>query len=131
MDGRARDLNNDGTVDSGGDFWTADTFHPHAVRQTVSDWMAFIRVLRSFNGQRQWDLDVYDAEGVRLTGVAGDLDGDGQVDLGGHNQYFGWGQSLGGIVSGVAAGVGASPLQRRSPAQQAYSTSASARSKGR
>ena len=107
MDGRARDLNNDGTVDSGGDFWTADTFHTRdAVRQTVSDWMAFIRVLRSFNGQRQWDLDVYDAEGVRLTGVAGDLDGDGQVDLGGHNnQYFGWGQSLGGIVSGVAAGV--------------------------
>ena len=107
MDGRARDLNNDGTVDSGGDFWTADTFHTRdAVRQTVSDWMAFIRVLRSFDGQRQWDLDVYGADNKRLSGVAGDLDGDGQVDIGGHNnQYFGWGQSLGGIVSGVAAGV--------------------------
>lgn len=107
MDGRARDLNNDGTVDSGGDFWTADTFHTRdAVRQTVSDWMAFIRVLRSFDGQRQWDLGLIGADGANLSGVAGDLDGDGRVDLGGHNtQYFGWGQSLGGIVSGVAAGV--------------------------
>ena len=84
--------------------------------------MAFIRVLRSFNGQRQWDLDVYDAEGVRLTGVAGDLDGDGQVDLGGHNnQYFGWGQSLGGIVSGVAAGV-ESALTAAAPIAGAAST---------
>jgi hypothetical protein len=110
MDGQARDLDNNGTVNSGGDFWTADTFHTRdAVRQTAVDWIAFYRSLRSFDGQKRWNLGVLGTDGAELSGVAGDFDGDGQVDIGGrNNMYFAWGQSLGGIVSGVVAGVEAS-----------------------
>lgn len=88
--GRARDLNNDGVPDSGGDFWTADTFHTRdMIRQSAVDQLQLLRILRSFDGKG---------------GLAGgDFDGDGVADLGGEdNDYFSWGQSLGGILSVLA-----------------------------
>jgi hypothetical protein len=88
--GRARDLNNDGVADSGGDFWTADTFHTRdMVRQSAVDQLQLLRILRSFDGRG---------------GLAGgDFDRDGTADLGGEtNDYFSWGQSLGGILSVLA-----------------------------
>lgn len=90
-EGRTRDLNNDGVKDSGGDFWTADTFHTRdMVRQSAVDQLQLLRILRSFDG--------------RTTGVpGGDFDDDGTPDLGGpDNDYFSWGQSLGGILSVLA-----------------------------
>ena len=114
LHGRARDLDNDGTKDSGGDFWTADIFHTRdVVRQTIVDHMQFIRVLRSFDGTRTWQ---YDTNGDGLGDLAGDFDGDGIVDLGGPaDNYFMWGQSLGGIIAGVLGGIepsliGAAPV---------------------
>ena len=104
LQGRARDLDNDGDKDSGGDFWTADIFHTRdVVRQTIVDHMQFIRLLRAFDGQRTWQ---YDTDGDGLGDLAGDFDGDGIVDLGGaEDNYYMWGQSLGGIIAGVLAGI--------------------------
>ena len=91
--GRARDLNNDGVPDSGGDFWTADTFHTRdMVRQSAVDQLQLARLLQRFDG----------AGGP----LSGDLDGDGQLDLGGPSvDFFSWGQSLGGILSVLAPAV--------------------------
>ncbi len=102
--GRARDLDNDGDLDSGGDFWTADIFHTRdVVRQSIVDHLRFIQLLRQFDGERTW---AYDTNGDGTGGLAGDFDGDGRVDLGGPtDNYHMWGQSLGGILSGVLAGV--------------------------
>ena len=101
---RARDLNNDGIPDSGGDFWTADTFHTRdIVRQSILDHLMLIRLLRSFDGVRKWGNSL---DGVSPDKPAGDFNGDGVVDLGGPKaDYFAWGQSLGGIISSVLAGV--------------------------
>lgn len=103
-DTRARDLDNDGTPDPGGDFWTADLFHTRdIVRQTAVEHMQFIRMLRSFDGKRVWP---YDTNGDGRPDLAGDVDGDGIVDLGGDgDRYSVWGRSLGGILSGVLAGI--------------------------
>lgn len=110
--GRARDLNNDGMPDCGGDFWTADTFHTRdIVRQTVIDSMQFLRILRGFDGERTWGPEVYqdDAEYFhkgKPSEIAGDFDGDGIPDLGGPMQdYFPWGQSLGGFVTTLLSAV--------------------------
>lgn len=105
--GRARDLNNDGIPDSGGDFWTADTFHTRdIVRQSVIDHIMMIRIMRSWNGKKKWSLDGNGDGKPDVEGVAGDFNGDGKVDMGGPSQdYHAWGQSLGGILSAVLAGV--------------------------
>ncbi|MBI3072581.1 MAG: hypothetical protein HYY84_10745 [Deltaproteobacteria bacterium] len=102
--GRARDLDNDGEVDSGGDFWTADVFHTRdAVRQTILDTMVVIRAFRNFDGTRRLSQDLL-ARGA--PDLAGDFNGDGIVDLGGPNiDYFTWGSSLGGILSSILAGI--------------------------
>lgn len=104
LKGRARDLDNDGQVDSGGDFWTADIFHTRdVVRQTIVDHMQFIRLFRAFDGERTW---IYDTNGDGFGNLAGDFDGDGIVDLGGPgDNYYVWGQSLGGIIAAVLAGI--------------------------
>jgi hypothetical protein len=100
MEGRARDLTGDGAKNSGGDFWTGYGFHTRdAVRQGVADHLQFVRVLRSFDGQRTWRLDQNDDGQPDL---AGDFDGDGRVDAGGPGvDYFVWGQSGGGIHSSI------------------------------
>jgi len=100
--GRARDLNNDGVPDSGGDFWVADAFHTRdIVRQSVIDHMMMVRFLRACDGRLGPDMN---DDGVpdKLC----DFNADGEVDLGGpDNSYYGWGQSLGGILTGIFAGA--------------------------
>lgn len=97
MRGRDRDLNNDGISDPGADMWTSDIFHTRdMVRQTSLEYSQFIRILRSFDGERR------DAEGH----ILGDIDDDGVVDFAGPRSPIGmWGISLGGIISGVLAGA--------------------------
>jgi len=94
--GRDRDLNNDGSADSGGDMWTADLFHTRdMVRQLTLEYMQLVRILRSFDGERKYP------DG----GVLGDVTGDGVVDIGGQGIIGMWGISLGGIIGGVLAGA--------------------------
>lgn len=95
--GRDRDLDNDGIADPGADMWTADAFHTRdMVRQAALEGMQFVRILRSMDGVTE------DGEGALL----GDLDNDGQVDIGGPDNTIGaWGISLGGIVTGVLSGA--------------------------
>ncbi len=123
--GRARDLDNDGIPDSGGDFWTADAFHTRdVVRQSVVDWMQLVRVLRSFDGFSQMSLPDSSIQ------LAGDFNGDGIPDVGGPavftsdintkgtnqlvypagapdpgNPTFIFGQSLGGILCSLLPAV--------------------------
>lgn len=95
--GRDRDLDNDGKADSGGDMWSADIFHTRdMVRQSVLEYMQLVRILRSMDGTR---LSVDGS-------VLGDIDDDGKVDIGGPDNTIGmWGISLGGVLTGVAAGA--------------------------
>ena len=95
--GRDRDLNNDGLADPGADMWTSDVFHTKdMVRQSVLEYMQFVRILRSMDGTNT------DINGR----VLGDIDNDGVVDIGGPQNTIGmWGISLGGIISGVLAGA--------------------------
>jgi hypothetical protein len=95
--GRDRDLDNDGKADSGGDMWSADIFHTRdMVRQSVLEYMQMVRMLRSMDGA------ALSADGS----VLGDMDGDGGVDIGGPaNTVAMWGISLGGVLTGVAAGA--------------------------
>ena len=104
MPGRARDLTNDGKLDTGGDFWTSDSFHTRdMIRQTILEDMFLVRLLRSFDGKRRWPAGL---TGLDPTKPAGDFNGDGIVDLGGpNNDYFAMGTSLGGIMTGILAGI--------------------------
>ncbi|MBN2498082.1 MAG: hypothetical protein JXR96_26060 [Deltaproteobacteria bacterium] len=97
---RARDLDRDGTKDSGGDFWSAYGFHTRdVVRQTLSDYFQLVRVLRGFDGASRWDLD---QDGDGQGDLAGDFNADGRVDFGGPDvAYYSWGQSMGGIHSAL------------------------------
>jgi hypothetical protein len=102
--GRARDLDNDGVPDSGGDFFTADLFHTRdTVRQSVLDQMVLIRALRACDGSRKSPQD-FNADG--RVELACDFDADGVPDMGGPRaDFFAWGQSLGGILSSTLAGI--------------------------
>ena len=101
---QVRDLDNDGVGDSGVDFWSPDPFHSRdTIRQTVVDWMQLVRLLRSFDGERRGTQDL---DGDGALDVLGDWDGDGVPDLGTEDGlYSAWGVSLGGIVTGVLAGI--------------------------
>lgn len=103
---RGRDLNGDGIIDSGGDFFSVDTFHTRdVVRQSIIDYMQLVRILRTFDGTQTWDFDT-DLNGALGADLAGDFNGDGVVDVGGpENGYYAWGQSLGGILSSVLVGI--------------------------
>ncbi len=117
---RARDLNNDGFPDSGADFWSSYLFHTRdGVRQSVLDHIQLVRIMRSFgtptgkmicqNAKTGWDMPATDACDVNHDGkpeIAGDFDGDGKPDLGGPNATYGtWGESLGGILSGIHGAI--------------------------
>ena len=99
---RSLDENDDGTSDSGIDFWTAYMFHTRdMVRQFTLDTMQLVRVLRGFDGTRRWSIDV-DGDGVPdVDGLAGDFDGDGVLDVGGDAQIYVSGGSLGGMMTMV------------------------------
>ncbi len=100
---RAFDWTGDGTVDPGDDFWTAYVFHTRdMVRQTMLDGMQLVRTLRSFDGKATWG---FDPTGRGASGVAGDFDGDGVVDVGGASALHVIGGSLGGITGSVLGGV--------------------------
>lgn len=102
QNGRSRDLNGDGDRDSGGDFWTSDTFHTRdMVRQSVVDVFQLVRVFRAFDGVQRWQFDL-DGDGENE--LAGDFNADGVVDAGGPwASYRMSGGSLGGILSAIAA----------------------------
>ncbi|OGR09634.1 MAG: hypothetical protein A2341_00265 [Deltaproteobacteria bacterium RIFOXYB12_FULL_58_9] len=102
---RARDLNNDGLTEPGGDFWTNDMFHTRdSVRQTAVDYLQAIRVLQAFNGERLWAKD-HNADGI-ANDLAGDFNADGVVDVGGPNSpYYILGTSMGGINSTIIGGL--------------------------
>jgi hypothetical protein len=95
--GRDRDLNNDGCPDGGADQWTADLFHTRdVVRQSVLEQMQFVRILHAIDGKQR------DADGE----ILGDVDGDGEPDIGGRNNTTAaWGISLGGQLTAVLAGA--------------------------
>jgi hypothetical protein len=105
----------DDVEDSAGDFWTSYLFHTRdLVRQSALDLIRLIHVFRSFDGRNgaQFDVDgdgesePYDFNADGRFDFAGDFDGDGDVDFGGpDNDYYVWGQSLGGIMSGVLGGT--------------------------
>ncbi len=102
-DSRARDLDNDGTADSGADQWTADSFHTRdQVRQGALDMIQLRRALARC-GTTTMGTDV-DGDGVAE--LSCDWDGDGAPDLGGPDaDIFFSGGSLGGIVTSVALAV--------------------------
>jgi hypothetical protein len=117
---RARDLNNDGIPDSGGDFWSSYLFHTRdGVRQSVLDHIQLVRILRSFgtsdaqmlcrNDKTGWATpasEPCDVNGDGKAEVAGDFDGDGVPDVGGPSATYGtWGESLGGILSGIHGAI--------------------------
>ncbi|MGE0324164.1 MAG: hypothetical protein AB7S68_17750 [Polyangiaceae bacterium] len=100
---RARDQNNDGTKDSGADFWTSYLFHTRdMVRQYAVDTMQLVRILRGFDGAAKW---AHDTNGDGQPDLAGDFDGDGKVDIGADSPLFYFGGSLGGIMAMVNGGV--------------------------
>lgn len=98
---RARDLDGDGVADGGADTFTADALHTRdVIRQSALDWLQLIRVLRSFDG-RAWRT----RPAVR-SGVAGDFDDDGQVDLGGPDAAFHMGgEGYGGMLAAIVGGL--------------------------
>jgi len=100
---RAFDQNQDGIGDSGADMWTAYAFHTRdMVRQCALDYMQLVRILRSYDGKRQWKQDL---NGDGTNELAGDFDGDGNVDIGGSATIGMFGGSLGGIMSMVMGGI--------------------------
>jgi hypothetical protein len=102
---RARDLDGDGTYDSGGDYWTSYLFHTRdVVRQSAVDLLQLFRIFKSFDGQRLSPQDL-DRNG-KLDDLAGDFDLDGVPDVGGPNaELYAWGQSLGGIIAPFVAAL--------------------------
>ena len=94
---RAFDQNFDGKEDSGADYSDFYLFHTRDnVRQTILDYMQLIRIIRSFDGTRQWPFDVNKNKEAEL---AGDFDADGIVDIGVDSPITMTGGSLGGITS--------------------------------
>ncbi len=119
---RARDLDENGRADSGGDFWSSYLFHTRdGVRQSILDHIQLVRILRTFgqaegqmtckNADTGWDQpasEACDTNGDGEPEIAGDFDGDGVPDIGGPEAHYGtWGESLGGILSGIHGSIDA------------------------
>ncbi len=105
LQGRYRDLNGDGIPDSGGDYWTSYIFHTRdVVRQSAIDLLQMFRIFESYDGKKL-DTEQSDPDPTKKT-IAGDWDGDGVPDVGGpDNQYYAWGESLGGILAPFVAAL--------------------------
>jgi hypothetical protein len=119
---RGRDLDGNGRIDSGGDFWSSYLFHTRdGVRQSVLDHIQLVRILRAFgtddgrafcrtadSGWANKPTDQCDVNGDGEAEVFGDFDGNGVADIGGREAKYGtWGESLGGILSGIHGAVDA------------------------
>ena len=125
LSGRARDLDNDGIADPGGDYFGAQLFHARDVlRQSVVDWFQLANLLHSFDGTGQFIFSPI-PNGAPYASFAGDFNGDGVPDLGGlptfpsavastppgisyakgaanpASDVFVFGESLGGILTGL------------------------------
>jgi hypothetical protein len=118
--GRTRDLNRSGVGDSGGDFWSAYLFHTRdAVRQSVLDHIQLVRIMRSFgsgagvmacrdDSDPERPVRACDFDGDGNKALNGDFDGNGVIDTGGSEvKYATWGESLGGILSGIHGAIDA------------------------
>ncbi|MEM9189170.1 MAG: hypothetical protein AAGF12_08345 [Myxococcota bacterium] len=119
ISGRARDLDGDGGIDSGRNFWTAYMFHTRdVVRQTLVDHLQAIRIFRSWDGRTAGERTLLlptadepttfngDFNGDGTLDPAGDFDGNGVPDIGGPDNIYSFaGGSLGGIITGVMAGL--------------------------
>ncbi|MCP4448215.1 MAG: hypothetical protein GY811_23185 [Myxococcales bacterium] len=100
--GRAIDLNGDGEVDSGTDFWTSFLFHTRDnLRQYALDVMQTVKVVNSFDGVLKWA----DVDGDGEADLAGDFDGDGVLDIGEAGEMYLFGGSMGGITAMLLAGI--------------------------
>jgi hypothetical protein len=119
---RSRDLDNDGETETGEDYFISDILHSRdMIRQTTVDQMQLIRILRSFDGESRWEADIdeddpwiadkrqlvagWDQDEDGTGEICGDFNGDGVVDFGGEQTYTAWGTSLGGLQTGVLAGI--------------------------
>ncbi|MFP4598162.1 MAG: hypothetical protein ACLFVJ_07920 [Persicimonas sp.] len=119
---RARDLDNDGAVETGEDYFVSDILHSRdMIRQTTIDQMQLVRILRSFDGEARWDNEIdeedpwikarrpqvagWDQDGDGEGEIRGDFNGDGTVDFGGDQTYLAWGTSLGGLQTAVLSGI--------------------------
>lgn len=105
LQNRARDLDGDGSYDSGGDYWTSYLFHTRdVVRQSAVDLLQMFRVFKSFDGKTLSPQDL-DRNGS-LDDLAGDFDHNGVPDVGGPDvEFYAWGQSLGGILAPFVAAL--------------------------
>ncbi len=79
---RARDLDDDGVADSGGDFWSSYLFHTRdGVRQSVLDHLQLVRILRSFGaGGQMLCQNAKPPAGIAPATEPCDVDGDGKAD---------------------------------------------------
>ncbi len=94
-----QDVNRDGVIDSGVDFWTSYLFHTRdMMRQSALDYMQLIRIIRTWDGVKKWNIDTNN-NGDPTDDLAGDFDGDGFVDIGRDSPLYVMGGSLGGIMS--------------------------------
>lgn len=100
LKGRAFDFDLDGSIDSGVDFWTAYLFHTRdMMRQSALDYMQLIKIVRTWDGQKQWPFELGSAT------LGGDFDGDGIIDIGRDSEIHALGASLGGIMSTILGGA--------------------------
>ncbi len=98
---RARDLDNDGRIDSGGDQWSADAFHTRdQVRQAAVDSALFVKAIKACG------TGTMERAGDGRSAMSCDWDGDGEPDIGGPEASISIaGGSLGGINTSVAAPI--------------------------
>ncbi len=104
VDRHFQDLDRDGVIDSGVDFWTSYLFHTRdMMRQSALDYMQLIRIIRTWDGVKTWPVDV-NGNGAD-DDLAGDFDGDGIVDIGSESPIYVLGASLGGIMATTLGGI--------------------------
>lgn len=102
LDGRIEDIDGDGVLDPGGEFFTGYMFKTRDnLRQTLLDWLTLVRFIRRFGEEAMIDVN-----GDGVPEALGDFNADGLVDFGGpNNVFFASGTSLGGLVSSMLSAV--------------------------